>query len=164
LWLQGYTARASLLCSAGKIFHCVHYLSAAPRITLSHSMIYGYFFGQLATSTYLYDVTFIQAFNSLYNLGWRAVFIENAPQFIAIYFIKLTTGWTVRDQSRWGRDFPPVQTGPGAHPASCNTGTRSFPGVKCGQSMLLTTHPLLVPRSWKSRAITLPTLWVIPDL
>ena len=25
--------------------------------------------------------------------------------------------------------------------------------------MLLTTHPLLVPRSWKSRAIPLPTLW-----
>jgi len=32
LWLQGHTARASLLCSVGKIFHCVHYLSAAPRI------------------------------------------------------------------------------------------------------------------------------------
>jgi hypothetical protein len=31
LWLQGHTARASLLCSVGKIFHCVHYLSAAPR-------------------------------------------------------------------------------------------------------------------------------------
>ena len=24
----------------------------------------------------------------------------------------------------------PVQTGPGAHPASCTTGTGSFPGVK----------------------------------
>jgi len=34
LWLQGHTARASLLCSVGKIFHCVHYLSAAPRINL----------------------------------------------------------------------------------------------------------------------------------
>jgi len=26
------TLRASLLCSAGKIFHCVHYLSAVPSI------------------------------------------------------------------------------------------------------------------------------------
>jgi len=26
------TLQASLLCSVGKIFHCVHYLSAAPRI------------------------------------------------------------------------------------------------------------------------------------
>jgi len=34
----------------------------------------------------------------------------------------------------------------------------SFPGVKCGRGVLLTTHPILVPRSWKSRAITLPTL------
>ena len=31
-----------------------------------------------------------------------------------------------------GRDFPPVQTGPGAHPASCKMGTGSFPGLKCG--------------------------------
>ena len=31
-------------------------------------------------------------------------------------------------ESRWGRDFTPVQTGPGAHPVSCNMGTRSFPG------------------------------------
>ena len=32
---------------------------------------------------------------------------------------------------RWGRDFPHlVQTGPGAHPASCTMGTGSFPGGK----------------------------------
>ena len=62
-------------------------------------------------------------------------------------------------ESRWGRDFPPVQTSPGAHPAFCTMGTGSFPGVKCGRGVLLTTHLLLVPRSWKSRAIPLPTLW-----
>ena len=61
--------------------------------------------------------------------------------------------------SRWGWDFPPVQTGPGDHPASCKMGTGSFPEVKCGRGVLLTTHPLLVPRSWNSRAITLPALW-----
>jgi hypothetical protein len=60
--------------------------------------------------------------------------------------------------------FPPVQTGPGTHPASCKMGTGSLPGVKCGRSMQLTTHPLLVPRSWKSRAIPLPTLWATPSL
>ena len=43
--------------------------------------------------------------------------------------------------------FRPVQTGPGAHPASCKMCTVSFPGVKCGRGVLLTTHPLLVPRS-----------------
>ena len=33
---------------------------------------------------------------------------------------------------RWVRDFPPVQTGPGVHPASCTMGTGSFLGVKSG--------------------------------
>ena len=32
---------------------------------------------------------------------------------------------------------------PARHPASCKMGTGSFPGVKCGRSVLLTTHPLL---------------------
>ena len=67
-------------------------------------------------------------------------------------------------ESRWGRDFSPVQTGPGAHPASCKMGTGSFPWVHCGRGVLLTTHPLLVPRSWKSRAIPLPTPWATPGL
>jgi hypothetical protein len=68
-------------------------------------------------------------------------------------------------ESRWGARFSaPVQTGPGAHPASCTMGTESFPGVNCGRGVLLTTHPLLVPMSWKSRAITLPTLWATPGL
>jgi len=49
-------------------------------------------------------------------------------------------------ESRWGRDFPPIQTGHVAHPASCKMGTGSFPGVKCGRGLVLTTHPLLVPR------------------
>ena len=62
-------------------------------------------------------------------------------------------------ESQRRRDFPPFQTGPGAHPASCTMGTGFFPGVKCGRGVLLTTHPLLVPWSWKSRAIPLPTPW-----
>jgi len=49
----------------------------------------------------------------------------------------------------------PVQTGPGTHPASCTMGTGSFPGVKSGRGVALTTHPLLVPWSRKSRAIPL---------
>jgi len=56
------------------------------------------------------------------------------------------------------------ETGPGAHPASCTMGAGSFPGVKCGRGVLMATHPLLVPRSWKSRAIPLPTVWATPGL
>jgi len=49
-------------------------------------------------------------------------------------------------ESRWRRDFStPVQTGPGAHPASCTMGTGSFPGLKSGRGVTLTPHPLLVP-------------------
>jgi len=41
-------------------------------------------------------------------------------------------GWTVRESNPgWGARFSaPVQTGPGAHPASCTMGTGSFPGDK----------------------------------
>ena len=49
----------------------------------------------------------------------------------------------------------PVQTGPGAHPASCTMGTGSFPGVKSGRGVKLTPYPVLVPWSWKGRAIPL---------
>ena len=56
-------------------------------------------------------------------------------------------------------DVPPVQTGPGANPASCTMDPASFPGVNYGRGVPLTTLSLLVPRSWKSRAIPLSTLW-----
>jgi len=49
----------------------------------------------------------------------------------------------------------PVQTGPGAHPASCTMGTGSFPGVKSGRGVTFTPHPLLMPISRRSRAIPL---------
>ena len=67
-------------------------------------------------------------------------------------------------ESGWGRDFPPIQTGPGAHPVSCKMSTGSFPGVKCGRDVLLTTQPLLVPQSWRIIAIPLPILWASPGL
>jgi len=41
----------------------------------------------------------------------------------------------------------PVQTCPGAHPASSTIGTGSFPGVKSGQGVTLTPYLPLVPWS-----------------
>jgi len=52
-----------------------------------------------------------------------------------------------------GPTQPPVQWVPGL--------SRE---LKCGRGVLLTTYPLLVPRSWKSRDIPLPTLWATPGL
>ena len=59
-------------------------------------------------------------------------------------------------ESRRGARFSaPVQTCPGAHPASCTMGTESFPGVKSSPGVTLTPHPLLVPWSRKSTGIPL---------
>ena len=75
----------------------------------------------------------------------------------------LDTGWTVRASNPGGgaRFSAPVQTDPGAHPASCTMGTGSFPGVKSGRGVTLTPHPLLVPWSRMSRAIPLLPSWVV---
>jgi hypothetical protein len=46
-----------------------------------------------------------------------------------------------------------VQTGSGAHPASCPMGTGVLnPWVNHSRGVKLTTHPHLVPRSWMSRS------------
>jgi len=50
----------------------------------------------------------------------------------------------------------PVQTGPGAHPASCVMGTGSFPVVKSGRGAMLISHPLLVPLVMKEYNYTSP--------
>jgi hypothetical protein len=71
----------------------------------------------------------------------------------------VTTDWTygVRSQTE-AEDFSStlcVQTGSGAHPASCTVGTVGYsPGVKRGRGVMLTTHPVLVPRLRKSRSYT----------
>ena len=62
----------------------------------------------------------------------------------------------------WG--YPPFHTNPEAHQAYCKIDTGSIPAVKCGWGLLLTTHNVPVPRSCKSRAITLPKLWATPGL
>ena len=65
-------------------------------------------------------------------------------------------------ESRWEARFSaPVQTGAGAHPASCTMDTGSFSGVKSGRGVTLTPHPFLVSWSRKSRAIPLLPLWVV---
>ena len=109
---------------------------------------------------YTYNIYLI---NFSYHLSYIYIYFLCGPGSSVGIATELRAGVS-GIESRWGRDFPPVQTGPGAHPASCKMGTGSFPGIKCGRGVPLTTHPLLVPRSWKSRAIPLPTLWATPGL
>jgi hypothetical protein len=59
----------------------------------------------------------------------------------------LRAGWSGDRILVRSRFYSPVQTGPGAHPASCTMGTGSFPGVESGQGVTLTPHPHLVLRS-----------------
>jgi len=73
----------------------------------------------------------------------------------------LATGWTVRGSNPGDRFSTPVQTGPGAHSASCTMGSGSFPVVKSGRGVTLTPHPLLVPWLRKGRAIPLLPLWAV---
>jgi hypothetical protein len=71
-------------------------------------------------------------------------------------------------ESQWRRDFPHLSRltlGPTQPPvqwaASCTMGTRSFLGVKSCQGVTLTPHPLILPWSWKGRAIPLLPLWPV---
>ena len=55
-----------------------------------------------------------------------------ATSHITVIFFPLRNSKCIltKEKSLWGRDFPPVQTGPGAHPVSCTIITRSFQGVE----------------------------------
>jgi hypothetical protein len=65
-------------------------------------------------------------------------------------------------ETRWGRDFPNLsRPALESHPASCTMGTGSFPGVKSGWGVMLTSHSFLVPWSRKGRAIPLIPLWAV---
>ena len=64
--------------------------------------------------------------------------------------------WKARFYARLDRPWSP--------PSLLYNGYRVFPGVKCGRGVLLTTHPLLAQRPWKSRFIPLPPTGPQPDL
>jgi len=132
--------------------------------------------GSLSANLFILMSRLMLCYNRSYNSSlFTTISYQNAIQIFVPYRACNHPGSSVGTatelragqsgiESRWGRDFPPFQTGPGAHPASCKMGTGSFLEVKCDRGVLLTTHPLLVPRSWNSRAIPLPTLWATPGL
>ena len=70
------------------------------------------------------------------NLSFHVICIFINKQYYMVYCgpgssVGIATElWAGRSGDRIpvGRDFPPTQTGPGAHPASCTIGTGFFPG------------------------------------
>jgi hypothetical protein len=80
---------------------------------------------------------------------WFAGLVISHPHlFTSIRVFENMTSWTVRGSNPGGGEiFCTCPAGPGAHPASCTMGTRSFPGVECGRGVTLTPHPILEPRS-----------------
>ena len=60
---------------------------------------------------------------------------HNSPKYVTSVSDLLRAGRS-GIESRLGRDIPPVQTSSGVHPASCKTGTGSFPGWSATNSDL----------------------------
>ena len=99
--------------------------------------------------------------NGLLNTLTSSLFLSRIKPLVQMTFDWLRAGGS-EDQIPVGTRFSaPVQTGPGAHPASWTIGSGSFPGVKSGRGVTLTPHSLLVPWSWKGRAIPLLPLWAV---
>ena len=99
------------------------------------------------------------------STGTGFCFLQHLPFRGPGSVVGIATGYRLDGpgiESRWGRDFSHLsRPALGPIPASCTMGTRSFPGVKSRRSVTLTPHPLLVPWSWKSRAIPLLPLWAV---
>jgi hypothetical protein len=82
--------------------------------------------------------------------------------YLIIIIILLQTGRPGFDPLQRQINLPLacVQTSSEDHPASYPMGTEdSFPGVKRGRGMTLTTHPHLVPRSRMSRSYIFSLPW-----
>ena len=71
----------------------------------------------------------------------------------------MTTDWTVRGSNPVGAKFSGRPYRPWGPSSLLYNGYRVFPGSKVRPGRAAHHSPLLVPRSWMSRAILLPTLW-----
>jgi len=67
--------------------------------------------------------------NFILNYIYQQIHIHHGPGSSVGIATELRAGWSWIE-SRWERDFPSIQTGPGAHPASCKMGNGSLQGGK----------------------------------
>ena len=94
-------------------------------------------------------------------ISWKSISQGGPGSVVGIATMGWTVWWSNPSGEGGARFSAPVQTSPGAHPASCTMGNGSFPEVKSSQGVTLTPHPLLVPWSWKGRATPLLPLWAV---
>jgi hypothetical protein len=144
-WGQTYSARCvSILCNLWETW-----TTFAPAVTEWHThtqitrQYWEFEWRKLRTwnaNNKLYSGTIDHVVKS----GWR--FCGNCFG----YLLRFLRAWRSGDRIPVGARFSaPVQTGPGAQPASCTMGTGPFPGVESGRGVTMIPHPLLVTSSKK---------------
>jgi hypothetical protein len=144
----------------------VHQLSPWTRPTICSSIYQDSLSRSLVPTLYPLQIYFDWAIRLCKILLWNVFFMVRAFQVTWARWRRRYNDWLRAGRSGnripvWARFSAPVQTGPGAHPASCTMGTGYFLGVKSGRGVTLVPHPFLVPWSWKIRAIPLLPLWAV---
>ena len=138
-----------LLCKC--VLYCCHWVATQLQLTyISYHTIICSLQGNISllmTSPKIRSLCFLHVLSIFfvnYSTHWHyhlPIYCQLCARYLSRYS-DWATGWTARNRIPVGTRFSaPVQTGHGTHPASCKMGTGSFPGVKYGRGVLLTTHP-----------------------
>jgi hypothetical protein len=101
-------------------------------LIITVSMAVGFVYNTNTVITLVYEYVYVSVSADLLVMSVCIVLclqLQDILGLVAQSVKRLATGWTVRGSIPVGARFPaPVQYGPGAHPASCTVGTRSFRG------------------------------------
>ena len=137
--------------------------SATPKLV--HKNLFCFLHSCPVQTLRFHDATLFSFFHLLHREPFYEFWVHLVHNLWAGYLSRYSNWLRVGRSGDWipvrVKFSTPVQTGPGAHPASFTMGTGSFPGVKSSRSMTLTPHHLLVPCPRKSRAIPLLPLWAV---
>jgi hypothetical protein len=129
-----------------------------------------YFPFPVSGNIFLYSILIFSTFWSVVTLKCHAVFPYHITNIYSLMHVTMmvilcvntaATGWSGDRIPVGGEIFCTCPHRPWGPPSLLYNGYRVFPGVKSSWGVTLTPHPLLVPWSWKSRAIPLLPLWTV---